>query len=163
MGYKILLADDDRDLLEMLGRYFEMKGYQILQAGNGTEAVRMSAEEPDLILLDINMPGMDGLEVCRKIRGQVSCPILFLTARVEEQDRVNGLMLGGDDYIIKPFSLKELEARVLAHLRREERHQQKTRYRFGNGLLVDYGATRIRLRRCGEWDIDGKSKKSFSA
>ena len=60
MGYKILLADDDRDLLEMLGRYFEMKGYQILQAGNGTEAVRMSAEEPDLILLDINMPGMDG-------------------------------------------------------------------------------------------------------
>ena len=148
MGYKILLADDDRDLLEMLGRYFEMKGYQILQAGNGTEAVRMSAEEPDLILLDINMPGMDGLEVCRKIRGQVSCPILFLTARVEEQDRGNGLMMGGDDYIIKPFSLKELEARVLAHLRREERHQQKTRYRFGNGLLVDYGARAV-------W-IDGK-------
>ena len=118
MGYKILLADDDRDLLEMLGRYFEMKGYQILQAGNGTEAVRMSAEEPDLILLDINMPGMDGLEVCRKIRGQVSCPILFLTARVEEQDRVNGLMMGGDDYITKPFEFEELNARIQAVIRR---------------------------------------------
>ena len=77
MGYKILLADDDRDLLEMLGRYFEMKGYQILQAGNGTEAVRMSAEEPDLILLDINMPGMDGLEVCRKMRAGILPDFIF--------------------------------------------------------------------------------------
>ena len=124
MSYKILLVDDDQDLVEMLCRYFRLKGYEMLTAVNGLEAVKKSGEGPDLILLDINMPGMDGLEVCRRIRDQVSCPILFLTARVEEQDRVNGLMMGGDDYIVKPFSLKELEARVLAHLRREERHQQ---------------------------------------
>jgi len=132
MGYKILLADDDRDLLEMLGRYFEMKGYQILQAGNGTEAVRMSAEEPDLILLDINMPGMDGLEVCRKIRGQVSCPILFLTARVEEQDRVNGLMLGGDDYIIKPFRSWKREYLPICGEKRDISR------RHGTGLETDF-------------------------
>lgn len=124
MSYKILLVDDDQDLVEMLCRYFRLKGYEMLTAVNGLDAVKKSGEGPDLILLDINMPGMDGLEVCRRIRDQVSCPILFLTARVEEQDRVNGLMMGGDDYIVKPFSLKELEARVLAHLRREERHQQ---------------------------------------
>lgn len=140
MSYKILLVDDDQDLVEMLCRYFRLKGYEMLTAVNGLDAVKKSGEGPDLILLDINMPGMDGLEVCRRIRDQVSCPILFLTARVEEQDRVNGLMMGGDDYIVKPFSLKELEARVLAHLRREERHQQKTQYRFGNGMMVDYTA-----------------------
>ena len=140
MSYKILLVDDDQDLVEMLCRYFRLKGYEMLTAVNGMDAVKKSGEGPDLILLDINMPGMDGLEVCRRIRDQMSCPILFLTARVEEQDRVNGLMMGGDDYIVKPFSLKELEARVLAHLRREERHQQKTQYRFGNGMMVDYTA-----------------------
>ena len=108
MSYKILLVDDDQDLVEMLCRYFRLKGYEMLTAVNGLDAVKKSGEGPDLILLDINMPGMDGLEVCRRIRDQVSCPILFLTARVEEQDRVNGLMMGGDDYIVKPFSLKEV-------------------------------------------------------
>ena len=148
MSYTIMVIDDEQMILDMLRDQFEMEQYQVITAKSGEEALQKLNQQPDIILLDINMPGMDGLEVCRKIRGQVSCPILFLTARVEEQDRVNGLMMGGDDYIIKPFSLKELEARVLAHLRREERHQQKTRYRFGNGLLVDYGARAV-------W-IDGK-------
>ena len=148
MSYTIMVIDDEQMILDMLRDQFEMEQYQVITAKSGEEALQKLTQQPDIILLDINMPGMDGLEVCRKIRGQVSCPILFLTARVEEQDRVNGLMMGGDDYIIKPFSLKELEARVLAHLRREERHQQKTRYRFGNGLLVDYGARAV-------W-IDGK-------
>lgn len=67
------------------------------------------------------MPGMDGIEVCRRIRDMVSCPIIFLTAKVEEQDRVMGLLSGGDDYVLKPFSLKELDARIIAHLKREER------------------------------------------
>ena len=77
---------------------------------------------PDIILLDVNMPGMDGIEVCRRIRDMVSCPIIFLTAKVEEQDRVMGLLSGGDDYVLKPFSLKELDARIIAHLKREERY-----------------------------------------
>lgn len=74
------------------------------------------------------MPGMDGLELCRQIRDKISCPILFLTAKAEEQDRVNGLLSGGDDYILKPFSLKELEARIISHLKREERHRTKSEY-----------------------------------
>lgn len=93
--------------------------------------------QPDIILLDINMPQMDGLEVCRLIRDKVTSPILFLTARVEEEDRVNGLMSGGDDYILKPFSLRELEARIIAHLKREQRHQNKTEYRFDKERIYE--------------------------
>lgn len=112
MQYKILIADDDAELVKMLKSYFELKGYEVLTAADGAEVLGRVQREPDIILLDINMPRMDGLEVCRTIRDKVSCPILFLTAKVEEQDRVNGLMMGGDDYILKPFSLRELEARI---------------------------------------------------
>ena len=106
MGYKILLVDDDTELVKMLSKYFERKKYRVITAQNGKEAIEKLQTAPDIILLDINMPQMDGLEVCRKIRDKISCPILFLTARVEEEDRVNGLLSGGDDYILKPFSLK---------------------------------------------------------
>ena len=146
MGYKLLLVDDDRDLIKMLTHYFSRKGYEIRSAENGLEAMERVKEGPDLILLDINMPGMDGLAVCRQIRDKVSCPILFLTAKVEEQDRVNGLLLGGDDYILKPFSLKELEARIVAHLKREERQRQKSEYRFQEGLMIDYTAKKVQLQ-----------------
>ena len=91
-------------------------------AENGIEAMEKISVNPDIILLDVNMPGMDGIEVCRRIRDMVSCPIIFLTAKVEEQDRVMGLLSGGDDYVLKPFSLKELDARIIAHLKREERY-----------------------------------------
>ncbi len=100
---------------------------------------------PDLILLDINMPHMDGLEFCEKIRDKISCPILFLTARVEEQDKINGFLSGGDDYIIKPFSLKELEARIIAHLKREERSKRKSRMKYQNGLMIDYVAKDVNI------------------
>ena len=103
MGYKILLVDDDTELVKMLSKYFERKKYRVITAQNGKEAIEKLQTAPDIILLDINMPQMDGLEVCRKIRDKISCPILFLTARVEEEDRVNGLLSGGDDYILKPF------------------------------------------------------------
>ena len=108
MGYKILLVDDDTELVKMLSKYFERKKYRVITAQNGKEAIEKLQTAPDIILLDINMPQMDGLEVCRKIRDKISCPILFLTARVEEEDRVNGLLSGGDDYILKPFESTQI-------------------------------------------------------
>lgn len=137
MTYKILIVDDDIGLLKMLKNFFEIKGYSVITAENGLEALEKIKVVPDIILLDINMPKIDGLEVCRRIRDKISCPILFLTAKVDEQDRVNGLLSGGDDYILKPFSLKELEARIIAHLKREERHQNKSEYRFQGDLSID--------------------------
>ena len=145
MGYKILLVDDDTELVKMLSKYFERKKYRVITAQNGKEAIEKLQTAPDIILLDINMPRMDGLEVCRKIRDKISCPILFLTARVEEEDRVNGLLSGGDDYILKPFSLKELDARITAHLKREQRHSQNTEFRFHGELCIDYGQKNVQI------------------
>lgn len=125
MAYKILIIDDDMELLKMLKKYFETKKYEIMTAENGVEGLHKIKLQPDIILLDVNMPDMDGIEVCRRIRDKVACPILFLTARVDEQDVVNGLSSGGDDYILKPFSLKELDARITAHLKRETRRREK--------------------------------------
>ncbi len=145
MSYKILLADDDRELLKMLHSYFSFKNYTIVTAENGREALKKINTKPDIILLDVNMPGLDGIEVCKLIRDHVSCPILFLTAKVEEQDRVVGLLSGGDDYILKPFSLKELEARIVAHLKREERSHQKTEQRFLGELSIDYARKQVQV------------------
>ena len=135
----------------MLKNYFEIKRYDVMMAEDGTDALEKIHKKPDIILLDINMPKIDGLEVCRRIRGKVTCPIIFLTAKVEEQDRVNGLLSGGDDYILKPFSLKELDARIIAHLKREERHKGKSEYRFHGDLSIDYGAKRVQI---GENDLE---------
>lgn len=101
MSYKLLIVDDDQALLKMLGSYFTIKGYEVCSAVTGEEAMEKCRNRTDLILLDINMPGMDGLEVCRQIRNEVSCPILFLTAKVEEQDRVNGLLSDGDKFLME--------------------------------------------------------------
>lgn len=138
MGAKILIVDDEIDIVSMLGSFFESKGFCILSATNGTEALKQVERQPDIILLDINMPGIDGLEVCERIRDNISCPILFLTARIEDTDKVKGFAVGGDDYVVKPFSLMELEARVRAHLRREARHSFETKIRFSGDLTIDY-------------------------
>lgn len=138
MGHKILVVDDDRDLLKMLDSYFSLKSYTVITAENGWGALEKLKANPDIILLDINMPGLDGIEVCKRIRDKVTCPIIFLTAKVEEEDRVTGLLSGGDDYILKPFSLKELDARMTAHLKREQRHHNKTEQRIYGELSVDY-------------------------
>lgn len=138
MGYKILAVDDEPDILLLLKDYFELQGYFVLTAGNGKEAIEKASSGPDLILLDINMPEMDGIEVCLRLRSHVSCPIVFLTAKVTEQDRINGLMTGGDDYVTKPFSIEELGARVSAHLRREERHTKKEQAKFFGELTVNF-------------------------
>lgn len=146
MQYKILMVDDDAGLLKMLRNYFEIKQYSIITASNGMEALEKIKLHPDIILLDINMPQIDGIEVCRRIRDKISCPIIFLTAKVEEQDRINGLLSGGDDYILKPFSLKELDARIIAHLKREERHKFKAEYRFHGDMMVDYTAKTVQIK-----------------
>lgn len=146
MDYKILIADDDAELVKMLRTFFELRKYTVITATDGTETLKKVEMKPDIILLDINMPRTDGIEVCRRIRDKVSCPILFLTAKADEQDRVNGLMSGGDDYILKPFSLKELEARIIAHLKREERHRGKRAYRFQGDLSIDYSAKTVQVR-----------------
>lgn len=145
MAYKILIIDDDAELLKMLRSYFEIKKYEIVTAENGAEGLSKIKLQPDLILLDINMPRIDGIEVCKRIRDKTACPILFLTARVEEQDIVNGLSSGGDDYILKPFSLKELEARITAHLKREARRGSKTQCHFQGELTIDYTAKRVQI------------------
>ena len=142
MKQKLLIVDDERGIVDMMRDYFSPQ-YQVLTAGSGQEAVRQAEQQPDLILLDINMPGMDGLEVAGRIRGQVGCPILFLTARIEDADKVQGFAAGGDDYIVKPFSLAELEARVQAHLRREERHRGETAVKFSGDLTIDFAGRRL--------------------
>ncbi len=157
MNSKILIADDEEDIVLMLSRFFQSKGYQVLTATNGAQALKQVEHKPDIILLDINMPGMDGLEVCRRIRNYVSCPILFLTARIEDADKVKGFSVGGDDYIVKPFSLAELEARVHAHLRRENRHTLGTQLKFAGELTIDYSQ---RCLFCNDENIQ-LAKKEF--
>lgn len=146
MKYKILMVDDDRELLKMLNQYFTLKNYTVIIAENGIEAMEKISVNPDIVLLDVNMPGMDGIEVCRRIRDIVSCPIIFLTARVEEEDRIKGLLSGGDDYVTKPFSLKELDARIIAHLKREERLHRKKEQRFYGDLIIDYARKLVQIK-----------------
>lgn len=138
MRDKILIVDDEPDIVSMLKDYFEYNGYDVTTAVNGQEAVKKAEKQPDVILLDINMPGMDGLEVCSRIRDFVACPILFLTARIEDSDKIRGFGIGADDYIVKPFSIDELGARVSAHLRRERRQRESARVRFDDKLAIDY-------------------------
>lgn len=139
MRQKLLIVDDEPGIVDMMKSYFTPR-YDVLAAYNGSEALGKVSSEPDLILLDINMPGMDGLDVCRKIREYVGCPILFLTARIESSDKIIGFGAGADDYIVKPFDLDELGARVEAHLRREQRRQNNAAVRFFGELSIDYSA-----------------------
>lgn len=138
MPYNILVADDEVDIVKMLAGFFSGKGYNVMTATNGIDTIKQAERKPDIILLDINMPGLDGLSVCKRIRDYVSCPILFLTARIEDADKVNGFSVGGDDYIVKPFSIVELDARIKAHLRRETRHSFNAQIKFADELTIDY-------------------------
>ena len=138
MQQKIMIIDDEIEILRMLERYFTLNGYAIITAEGGQTALQKMKEQPDIILLDINMPDMDGLSLCKNIRDFVSCPILFLTANIEDSDKIKGFSAGGDDYIAKPFSVEELGARVAAHLRRENRSKVKTQVLFDNFLVIDY-------------------------
>ena len=142
MRQKLLIVDDEKGIVDMMASYFAPR-YDVMSAYSGKEALQKAVACPDLILLDINMPELDGLSVCRKIREYVTCPILFLTARVESADKIEGFRAGADDYIVKPFDLEELEARIEAHLRREQRRQNRMTVRFFGELAVDYTARTV--------------------
>jgi len=135
-GYRILVADDDENVHRALSPYFKREGYQLLSAYDGEEALEhVQKSRPDIVLLDIMMPQMDGLTVCREIRRDSNLPIIMLTAKGEEFDKLLGLELGADDYITKPFSPREVLARVKAVLRRM--HEMKTQDQSTNHLVVD--------------------------
>ena len=138
MRDKILIVDDETDIVSMLKDYFEFNGYDVLTAYGGLDAIKKAEMQPDIMLLDINMPDIDGIEVCSRIRDFVSCPILFLTARIEDSDKIKGFGIGADDYIVKPFSVDELGARVSAHIRRERRQRESAKVRFDDKLAIDY-------------------------
>ncbi len=121
MDKKILIVDDEKTIVDILKFNLEKEGFQTIEAYDGEDGLSKAlSEQPDLILLDLMLPKMDGFEVCRKVREKMSTPILMLTAREEEVDKVLGLELGADDYITKPFSVREVMARIRANLRRSE-------------------------------------------
>lgn len=120
MSEKILIVDDEKNIVNILAFNLKKEGYEVITASNGLEGVEATfKEDPDLILLDIMMPELNGFDACKKIREKLSTPIIMLTARAEELDKVLGLELGADDYVTKPFSVRELIARVKANLRRK--------------------------------------------
>ncbi|ERI09710.1 response regulator transcription factor [Aneurinibacillus aneurinilyticus] len=148
MKGKILLADDEASIVEFIQDALEDEGYEVLVANNGNEVFKQLVHKPELIILDIMMPGPDGFEVCRAVREMVSCPIIFLSARYAESDRIQGLAVGGDDYIVKPFSMRELKARLAAHLRREQRAGAKASLvvlHYGD-ISVDLNSYRLLYR-----------------
>lgn len=137
MPNKILIVDDEVMLTSLLSDHLQNNGYVTYVANDAKTALQLLKYSPELILLDINMPDMDGLELCKSIRDNVACPIVFLTARITEQDKINAFLTGGDDYITKPFSLPEITVRIAAHLRRDERSKNATNLLASHELLVN--------------------------
>lgn len=149
-GRRILVVDDEARLVDVIKAYLERDGYRVSSAGNGREALLAARREhPDLILLDIMLPELDGMEVCRTLRRESAVPIIMLTARAEESDKLVGLELGADDYITKPFSPREVVARVRAVLRRSQSDKEASQDEaISEGdLVIDRG--RHEVRRSG--------------
>jgi DNA-binding response OmpR family regulator len=142
---RILLIEDDRRLAEMLSEYLGEAGFRVSAAGDGrTGLARLDAEPHDALVLDLMLPDMDGLEVCRRLRATSDIPVLMLTARGDAMDRVVGLEIGADDYLAKPFEPRELVARLRAILRRRDRGAAAGVLRFGR-LEIDRDARRVRV------------------
>ena len=144
----ILVVDDDADLRQLLLTALERDGHQVTALDRGSAVTEAHCRWAHCILLDVMMPGEDGFATCQRVRALADCPILFLTAKTEEADVIQGLGLGGDDYLTKPFRLGELRARVAAHLRRQHRTPQH-RFRRG-GLDFDLGEKAVLGRAAGE-------------
>ena len=151
MMTKILVVDDDANISELLRMYLEKEGYEVKTAADGVEGITtFRMYEPDLVLLDIMMPKKDGWQVCREIREHSSKPIIMLTAKGETIDKVLGLELGADDFIVKPFDMKEVFARIKAVLRRYAKHET------GDGELIKFDNIEISLQKY-ELRIKGKT------
>jgi DNA-binding response OmpR family regulator len=133
-GQKILVIEDEKKISEIVKAYLEKEGYDVLLAETGGYGLKAMRENPDLIILDLMLPDMQGEELCTVIRENSEVPVIMLTAKSGEEDRIKGLGLGADDYVIKPFSPKELVARVKAHLRRSVKDRKQT-YSFNKGKL----------------------------
>jgi DNA-binding response OmpR family regulator len=147
MNELILVVDDEPKIMRLARDYLEQSGFRVLPADDGVSALAAARQEkPDLIVLDLNLPGMDGLDVCRALRRESSVPIIMLTARVDEMDRLIGLELGADDYIVKPFSPRELVARVRAVLRRTQGEVQTPGLIRTGELEIDLKGHRAMLR-----------------
>jgi DNA-binding response OmpR family regulator len=141
----VLVVDDEPIVREVVVRYLEHEGYTTLEAGNGEHArILLEAERPDLVVLDVMLPGIDGLELCRWIRAKSDLPVILLTARGEEADRIIGLELGADDYVTKPFSPRELAARVRTVLRRSAPPADEDERLAFDGLELDSGTREVR-------------------
>ena len=141
--YRVLVVDDESDMRQLVGMYLDNFGYEWGEAENGKEALKkLETDHYDFVVLDIMMPEMDGLSVCKEIRKTSDVPIIFLTAKGEEWNRVNGLRMGGDDYIVKPFSPGELVARMEAVLRRYTKQEQQEEIQFGP-ILINEKSRRI--------------------
>ncbi|CAI7992791.1 Alkaline phosphatase synthesis transcriptional regulatory protein PhoP [Geodia barretti] len=152
---KVLIVEDDPHTRELVRVYLDREGHDVLTAENGIDGLRVAREEaPDIILLDLMLPGMDGRDVCQSLRGESDVPIVMLTARVQEGDRLEGFDLGADDYITKPFSPREVVARIRAVLRRAARDRQDEERQMGE---LTIGEVRVDLRNrsvtSGEADV----------
>lgn len=136
MKEKILIVDDDKEILNLISIYLNNEGYTVIKAVDGTMALKMVEEEkPQLVVLDIMMPGIDGLEVCKKIRQSLSIPIIMLSAKVQNNDKIAGLLTGADDYITKPFDELEFVVRVKALLRRTYLFDKRDERKSDDDLL----------------------------
>ena len=146
-GYRILVADDDVNVHQALSPYFRREGYQMLSAYNGDEALAFVRKyHPDAVILDVMMPQMDGLMVCRETRRESGVPIIMLSARTEEFDKLLGLEIGADDYITKPFSPREVVARIKAVLRRiHEMSESSASHLVAGNLDIDMNAFVVKL------------------
>jgi DNA-binding response OmpR family regulator len=147
MNELIFVVDDEPKIVRLARDYLEQSGFRVLPVGDGAAALAAARQEkPDLVVLDLNLPGLDGLDVCRALRRESSVPIIMLTARAEEMDRLIGLELGADDYIVKPFSPRELVARVRAVLRRTQGDVQTPGLIRAGALEIDLNGHRVTLR-----------------
>ncbi len=142
----ILIVDDEPQIIKVLNAYLEREGFTVLMALDGLQAIRhFDQEKPDFIILDLNLPGMDGLEVCREIRKGSDVPILMLTARVEEMDKLIGLELGADDYVVKPFSPREVVARIKTILKRTSASTSSNEVIKSGKLIIDLDQHTVHL------------------